>query len=239
MGATTAAVIIIGDEILKGTFPDENGPYFIRRLRELGLKLGRIVVLPDEVELIAAEVSRCASMYDVVFTTGGVGPTHDDCTFEAIARAFDQPLWIHPELRAALERWVETPDAAMLRMATIPKGAVLEHVEGLPHPTVRVSNVWIFPGVPRILKMKFEALAPTLAGEAVTAVRVYARDHEMLVAKVLAEIDAAFPDVTVGSYPRFGETEFRLIVTLEAANHSTLEPVIAKLQQVLDVVRVD
>ena len=89
------------------------------------------------------------------------------------------------------------------------------------------------------MKMKFEALAPTLAGETVTAVRVYARDHEMLVAKVLAEVDAAFPDVTVGSYPRFGETEFRLIVTLEAANHSTLEPVIAKLQQVLDVVRVD
>src|SRR5690606_10377770 len=114
----TAAGIIIGNEILSGKFADENGPFLIRRLRSLGVDLVRLVTIPDVPRVIAEEVRRCSQLADHVFTTGGVGPTHDDVTLESVALAFDLPLERNPALVRVLERFELPLDEANLRMAT-------------------------------------------------------------------------------------------------------------------------
>jgi molybdenum cofactor synthesis domain-containing protein len=213
----TAAVIIIGEEILSGKFADENGPYLVRRLRALGVDLRRLVTIGDGVSEIAAEVRRCAAAVDHVFTTGGVGPTHDDRTFEGIAEAFEVSLEERAEVVALLDRFGMERNAMTSRMAALPVGAELVSEDALAYPIVRVQNVWVLPGVPRIMRQKFEALAPRVAGEAVRTARVYADDLEHDVAVFLDAVQRAHPEVSIGSYPRYGEATGRLIVTVEGA----------------------
>lgn len=236
---TSAAVVIIGDEILTGKFRDENGPYFIKRLRTLGVSLKRLLVLPDEPEVIGEEVRRCAEAVDHVFTTGGVGPTHDDKTFEALAAGFGVGLEVRPELSRLLDRFGLPVNEATLRMATVPVGSELIERPGMAYPVVRFRNIWILPGVPRLAQQKFETIAPELAGDAVHVARVHARDRETLVAQALGELDARHPEVNIGSYPRFGEGECRLIVTLESLNAEALSVAQAEVRDLLDVVDID
>ena len=143
----TAAVVIIGNEILSGKFPDENGPFLITRLRALGVDLTRLVVIPDDVPVIAAEVHGASERQDFVFTTGGVGPTHDDVTMPAIAKAFDVPLVRDASLAAIITAKLgsDAPPAA-LRMADIPAGADLWWDGAVRFPLVVMRNVAIFPG---------------------------------------------------------------------------------------------
>jgi molybdenum cofactor synthesis domain-containing protein len=231
----TASVVIIGDEILSGKFPDENGPYLIRRLRDLGVQLQRIAVVPDQLPVIAEEVRRASERSDFVITTGGVGPTHDDITFEGVGLAFDLPLEVEPRLEALIDRHGLHKDAGTLRMATVPKGATLVSAGGLSYPIVQVRNVFVLPGVPKLVRRKFEALAPRWAGEAVRCVRLHARDAEAEVAVEMGEVAAAFPTVAIGSYPRFDEDN-PLIVTLEGRDPVAIEQAVAALRRVLDVV---
>ena len=122
---TTAAVIIIGNEILSGKFADENGPYAIRRLRELGVDLERMVVIPDTPEVIAAEVSLASQRFDWVFTSGGVGPTHDDVTLESVAAGLGESLVLHPDLLALLDGFGIERTPSSLRMARVPESTRL------------------------------------------------------------------------------------------------------------------
>lgn len=233
----TASIIVVGREILTGKFRDENGPYLIGRLRKLGIEVRRLVVVDDVVEEIADEVRRCSEGVDHVFTTGGVGPTHDDVTFEGIAAAFDVPLVLDATLREVLARF-GLVDAANLRMATIPDGAELFTAGVETYPIVRMRNVYVLPGIPGLVKQKFEALAPTLAGRTVHALRVYARDRESDVAGDLAALDAAHPAVDIGSYPRWGESDHRLIVTAESSDRHALEAARQAIESLVDVVKV-
>lgn len=212
----TAAVLIIGDEILTGKFADENGPWLITRLRALGVDLRRLVHLRDVVEDIAAEVAACSAAYDHVFTTGGVGPTHDDITLDGIAAAFALPMEQRSEIVALMVRYGMELNAMTLRMATLPQQA---EIFGLDrgYPIVRVRNVYVFPGVPRIMKQKFEAIAASIAGPTVCVARIYADDEEHDIAVHLAAVAARYPDVAVGSYPRHGEATGILIVTFEGS----------------------
>jgi molybdenum cofactor synthesis domain-containing protein len=235
----TASVVIIGDEILTGKFQDENGPFFIRRFRTLGVSLVRLVTIRDELDEIAEEVRRCSACSDHVFTTGGVGPTHDDLTFEGIARAFDLPLVEHPDLVALIERFGLPKDAGTMRMAMVPEGTQLMMSEHHGYPVVKVRNVFVLPGVPRLMRQKFETVAPEIAGEAVTCVRVYARDYETHVAVSLGEVADRFSDVAIGSYPRFGEASHKLIVTLESRSIEQLELARDAVVELLDVVKVE
>lgn len=235
----TAAVLIIGDEILSGKFPDENGPHLIRRLRELGVDLVHLAVLTDDVAVIAEEVARASARCDHVFTTGGVGPTHDDLTFEGVARAFDQDLVVHPELAGLLDRHRMERTPSNLRMATVPAETELVWTEGFGFPTVRVGNVWVLPGVPPLMRQKFELVAPRFADEAVRCVRVFARDLETDVAQALGGVQARHDRVGIGSYPRFGASDHRLIVTLESRDEAALDAAVDAVVDVLDVVRVE
>lgn len=232
----TAAAIIIGNEILTGKFADENGPYLIRRLRALGCELQRLVVIADEVEEIAREVSRCAKVYDHVFTTGGVGPTHDDVTLEAIARAFDEQTEVREELVALIRRFGLPENSATLRMATLPKSAVLVQEEALSYPIVTVHNVVVFPGVPKLFRAKFEVVAHRFRGPEMHTARIYTDEWESRIAERLATVQDRYQAVEIGSYPRFGEGNYKVIVTLESRDRGALDSAAADLSEVLNVV---
>ncbi|MEQ1502030.1 MAG: competence/damage-inducible protein A [Myxococcota bacterium] len=233
----TAAVVIIGDEILSGKFPDENGPFLIGRLRTLGADLRRISTISDDVAGIADEVARASAAHDHVITTGGVGPTHDDVTLEGVARAFDLPLEARPELVALLDRYGLPRTETNLRMATVPAGASLIVGPRSNFPVVRVRNVWVFPGIPRLMQAKFEEIAPAFAGEQIRAVRLYVDQPETEIAAALMEVAARFAAaVAIGSYPRFGEDGYQVIVTLESRDDDALAEANAALRAVLAVV---
>jgi molybdenum cofactor synthesis domain-containing protein len=219
----TAAVIIIGNEILTGKFADENAPFLIRRLRELGCDLLRIVTIPDTEEGIASEVRSASAAHDWVFTTGGVGPTHDDLTFPSIAKAFGVGLARHSALAEILRSKLGTRcNEAALRMADVPEGAELWWDGDFPFPQVVVRNVVVFPGVPSLLRRKFEAICHRFAGVPVVTARIVTLRTEPEIADDLTEAAARWPSIAIGSYPRWDERPPTVIVTMEGRNDEAL-----------------
>ena len=162
----TAAILLIGNEILSGKVQDENAHFLIRELRALGVALRRIEVVPDVTDEIAESVRTLSPRFDNVFTSGGVGPTHDDVTLAAVGQAFGMPIARHPDLEALLRGgYADRLHERDLRMADIPVGARLEYGPAgprsdarAPWPVVVVRNVWVLPGVPSIFRRKFEAV---------------------------------------------------------------------------------
>ncbi|MFT4627117.1 MAG: molybdenum cofactor synthesis domain-containing protein [Myxococcota bacterium] len=226
---TTAAVVIIGDEILSGKFADENGPYLIKRLRELGCDLVRIAVVRDTLDDISAEVAKCAAKADHVITTGGVGPTHDDVTLEGIAQAFGVELEVHSRVVELMESWGMAVDDTTRRMARLPAGAELIEGGKARFPVVRVRNVIILPGVPRLMRLKFEDIAERVRGVPVLTARVSTLRHESAIASVLTATQQRYPSVAIGSYPRYEEDPFRVIVTLESRDAQAMAEALAML----------
>ncbi|HYB73765.1 MAG TPA: competence/damage-inducible protein A, partial [Candidatus Sulfotelmatobacter sp.] len=155
----TAGLVIIGNEILSGKVQDANAPFFALALRELGVDLRRIAVVPDDVVVIAAEVRAFSRAFDVVCTSGGVGPTHDDVTIEAVAHAFGRRVVRDPGLERVLREFYRNRvTQAHLKMAEVPEGAELVGRETLLFPVIACRNVYIFPGIPEILRQKFHAI---------------------------------------------------------------------------------
>ncbi|HSE93686.1 MAG TPA: competence/damage-inducible protein A, partial [Methylomirabilota bacterium] len=155
----TAGIILIGNEILSGKIEDANATYLCRELRGLGVDVRRIAVVPDEVAVIAAEIATVSRDHDVVFTSGGVGPTHDDVTIEGAARAMGVAVTRHPDLVALLRGYYgDRLNEAQLKMAEVPEGAELIGGEVLRFPTILIRNVYVLPGVPEIFRQKFEAI---------------------------------------------------------------------------------
>ncbi len=226
----TAAVIIIGDEILSGKFADENGPFLIRRLRALGTDLGRVATIGDDPSAIADEVARSAATYDHVITTGGVGPTHDDRTLEGVALAVGRPLQVHPDLAALLDRFGMDKSVANLRMVTVPEGALLVDAPGSSFPVVRVDNVWVLPGIPSLMRTKFEDIAQHFAGPQVHVARLYCTQGESEIAEHLEAVERALPDVTIGSYPRWGEQQYRVMITADSRDATQLREAVRMLR---------
>ena len=226
----SAAGIIIGDEILSGKFRDQNGPYLIHRLRTLGVDLRHLATINDDVERIGDEVRACSERYDHVFTSGGVGPTHDDRTFSGVARAFGVELSPHPELVALLHAAGLTNDAAM-RMAIVPEGVDLVFETASRYPTLRMHNVWILPGVPRLFQMKFELISHHVRGQAVRTVKLFTRSRETEIAAHLTAVQDEIPDVDIGSYPRFGEGDWRVIVTVDGRDDAAVDRAVQRLHE--------
>src|SRR5436309_2170978 len=157
--ARTAGIILIGNEILSGKVVDANAVYLCREFRALGVDVRKISVIPDDVELIAREVREFQPSYDWVFTSGGVGPTHDDVTIEGVARGLGVRVVRDPGLQTRLEEaFSGKPNDARLRMADVPEGAELLAPDHLVVPVVAIRNVFVFPGVPEIFRRKFDAI---------------------------------------------------------------------------------
>ncbi|MDP6933198.1 MAG: molybdopterin-binding protein, partial [Myxococcota bacterium] len=200
------------------------GSWLIGRCRELGLNLCRVVMIPDQVDAIAQEVLRCSEEFDLVFTTGGVGPTHDDITMQAIAQAFSSPMIRSPELesiiRTALgDRYNE--DAGS--MADLPEGAVLLQEDELFFPLVQVRNVYVFPGVPELMKRKFEGIAPRFQGSVRHCVSLITAERETAIAQRLRDVQSRWPLLEIGSYPQFTQRPWTVTVTIDGSDMQQVE----------------
>lgn len=213
----TAAVLVIGNEILSGKVADANSPYLCRELRELGVDLQRILTIPDRVDLIAREVRSMSADYDLVFTSGGIGPTHDDLTMDGIAAAFDVPLEPSESIEARFAHALGNPlNESQRKMTMIPRGAVLVDAGDLWFPVVIVENVHIFPGIPELLRRKFESIRERFRGVPFVLKRVFVKRRESEIAHTLHELLAEFPELMLGSYPKVGEESFHVLLTLES-----------------------
>jgi molybdenum cofactor synthesis domain-containing protein len=241
--AKTAGILIIGSEVLSGKVADENSPYLVRELRALGVEVQRITTLADEAAIIAEEVRRFAERYDLVFTTGGIGPTHDDVTMEAVATAFGSGLVRHPTLEAVLRRHYG-PDitAAQLRMAEMPEGGALVGEGDLTFPVVAIRNVYIFPGIPQLVRRKFERIRERFRERPFILRRVFLRCDEGEIAERLRALLHRFPELQLGSYPVLGNPDHTIILTLESKESDYVEEALSLLLTYLapqSVVRVE
>ena len=204
----TAALVVIGDEILSGRTQDKNIAQVATWLNEQGIRLAEVRVVADDSASIGEAVNALRAKHDYLFTTGGIGPTHDDITVDAIAAAFGVSVIIHPGARKILEdyyreRQVELTEAR-LRMARTPDGAELLANPNSGAPGIKMGNVYIMAGVPSITASMLEALTGKLeGGRPMVSVTVGARAPESEVADLLRETEQAHPGVAIGSYPFF------------------------------------
>jgi molybdenum cofactor synthesis domain-containing protein len=222
--AKSAGIVLIGNEILSGKVTDLNAAYLCRELRQLGVDVRRITVIPDEIDLIARTVAEFSRGFDVVFTSGGVGPTHDDVTMEGIARAFDTRVIRHPSLVKLLDDFYRGDlNDARLRMAEVPDGAELISAATLRFPAVRAGNVYILPGVPEIFRQKFEALKERFRESPFHLCCVFVSIGEGTLADHLNAVLDGHPDLMLGSYPEFSNAEYKVKVTLESKDRAYLD----------------
>ena len=204
MSNPCAAILIIGNEILSGRTQDINVQFIAQRLAALGIKLQEVRVVPDVPVRIIAAVNELRAAYDMLFTTGGIGPTHDDITSECMAAAFGVAWELHEETdREMRAQMGERYNAARQRMATMPRGAVPIKNEASVAPGFSIGNVHVMAGVPRIMQSMLQALEPSLPrGEAIKMQSVYGMGVlEGSIAQGLAEIQAQFSTLDIGSYP--------------------------------------
>jgi molybdenum cofactor synthesis domain-containing protein len=203
----TACLIIIGNEILSGRTVDANLPYIAQKLGEIGIRMAEVRVVADDEAAIVEAVNACRERYDYVFTTGGIGPTHDDITAASVAKAFGRRYERHAEAERRLLAYYppERVNAARMKMADMPEGAELIDNPVSVAPGFRIANVYVLPGVPKIMQAMLDGLLPTLQGGAKVlsrAITVYAPEGDAANAG-LGEIQARFPAVEIGSYPFF------------------------------------
>jgi len=227
------AILLIGNEILSGKVEEQNARYLVRELRALGVAVGRMEVVPDDLDDIAATVRRLAERFDVVFTSGGVGPTHDDVTLPAIAAAFGREMVRHPELEQIMRRAFGAGlHARDLRMADVPAGTRLEYGGAAPGaiwPVVVVENVWVLPGVPSIFRRKFEAIRELFRGPPIYARAVYSSEMEGAIADALDAVVAGWPEVEIGSYPHVDAREYKVKLTLDGRDREAVDAATADL----------
>lgn len=237
MAKRTAAVLVIGSEVLSAKIRDENGPFLARRLRELGVQLLSIRTVPDKIDAIVEAVDAERRRVEWVFTSGGVGPTHDDLTVAAVALALGRPLArsvpLAELLRAMHQRHGgggRLPDAA-LRMADVPLGTRL--LGNPSFPTLAVENVVMLPGVPEFLRLQFESIAPELAGPPIRLASLYLALGEERLAPLLDRVALDHPRVDIGSYPRFDAADHRVRVTLESVDEPRVRDALRALLELL------
>jgi molybdenum cofactor synthesis domain-containing protein len=236
MRELSAAAVVIGNEILSGKVTDTNSPFLAAELRALGVALKRIAVVRDELDEIADEVRTCAATFDVVFTTGGVGPTHDDITMEGIARALGRRVVSHPDIESKLRAFYgDKINRARLKMAEVPDGAELITDVSLNFPTIKVENIYILPGIPEIFRQKFESLKPRFQAEPYCLKVVYTSVGEGTIAEFLDDTLREFPELLLGSYPKIDNPEYMVKVTLESKDAAYVERALRHLLRVLPV----
>ncbi len=238
MSAKTACVLIIGNEILTGRTQDVNLGHIGKKLLEVGVRLQHARVVPDVAEEIIRNVQECSAAYDYVFTTGGIGPTHDDITAENVAKAFNVPLEPNPEARARLLRHYgseEHLNAARLRMAMIPQGAALIDNPVSTAPGFRIKNVFVMAGVPRIMQAMLDGILPTLAGGPPIKTRaVGCFLPESLVAEGLTALASRYADLDIGSYPYFRPGGYGLSLVVRGSDLKRLDQAVSDLCRLIE-----
>ena len=234
----TAAMLVIGDEILSGRTRDANMHYLAGQLTEKGISLKEVRVVSDDADAIVAAVRALSSTYDHVFTSGGIGPTHDDITADCIARAFDDHIDVRDDARALLAAFYEQTgrelNEARLRMARIPDRATLIENPVSVAPGFTLENVHVMAGVPSVFQAMVASVLPTLTGGApLISETVRLMRGEGDVAVPLAQIAADFPDLQIGSYPFQQDGRYGTNIVLRGTDASLLKTataIVAELQ---------
>lgn len=226
----TAGIIIIGNEILSGKVHDINSFFLTSELRALGVDVKRISVIPDDIDTIGRDAVEFSERYDYVFTTGGVGPTHDDVTIAGIAKGFGVKIVMHPEIKKILSlRYSGSFNNAIMKMTEVPEGAEIIFIEGMRFPAILFKNIFIFPGIPEYLRNKFSLIKERFRSSAFFLKRLFLNAHESDIAEILNGVVSESKNVTFGSYPVLGKPEYRVIVTAESRSESSLNKAVDKL----------
>jgi len=234
----TAALILIGSELLSGRTQDKNLAFIGSRLGARGIVLTEARVIADVPDVISDTVNAMRSKYSYVFTTGGIGPTHDDITAECVARAFGVELPTHPEAERRLLEYFKSrdiePNADRMRMAKIPQGATLVDNPVSIAPGFRLENVIVMAGVPRIMQAMFKNVEPSLpVGPSIESVSVVCDLGEGTFASDLRDLQAKFGDLELGSYPMSAENGLRVALVAKGQNQDSLNQIQAHLVQMV------
>jgi molybdenum cofactor synthesis domain-containing protein len=239
--AVTAAILVIGDEILSGRTKDKNIGYIAEYLTNIGVDLREVRVVPDVEEEIVAALNALRSRYTHVFTTGGIGPTHDDITADSVAKAFGVPIDVDDRaVKLLLERIPKADlNEARLRMARIPEGAELIENSVSKAPGFSLGNVHVMAGVPTIMQAMLDSVAPRLkTGRKMLSRSIPARAKEGDVAQPLSEMQKRFPDVSMGSYPSYADGIPTTTLVLRSRDEARLDEAAAAVEAMLDEVRI-
>jgi len=240
MANPTAAMLVIGDEILSGRTRDTNTNHLAQELTSHGIGLAEARLVPDEIPVIAEAVQSLAAAYDHVFTSGGIGPTHDDITADAIATAFDVALDVRADARALMQAHYDSSgmelNAARLRMARIPEGATLIDNPVSIAPGFTIRNVHVMAGVPAVFQAMVASVIPTLTGGAQIlsqSLRVLRGEGD--IAGPLAEVAAAHPEVSIGSYPFTRDGVFGSNIVVRSTDGAAVDVVVTTLARLFHV----
>jgi molybdenum cofactor synthesis domain-containing protein len=215
----TALIVVIGNEILTGKVQDTNSPFLARELYALGVRVRSIVTIADEVPVIARVLREMSPCHDIVITTGGVGPTHDDVTLQGVGRAFDLPIERNAEMERILREFYGSALVEpLLRMADLPRGMELLDQPELRIPCVRLKNIYVFPGEPTIFRRKWEAIRESFRSDPFALARIWTLKEEGELAPLLEETLSRHPKVSIGSYPVYGRQDYNVLLTIESAD---------------------
>ena len=223
---SNACMIIIGNEILSGRTQDLNLAFLGKRLNKVGIRLAEVRVIPDEQEVIINTLNECRVKYDYVFTTGGIGPTHDDITSASVAKAFGLPLIRDPEAVALLRQHYANPkdlNKQRMKMCEVPEGAKLVDNPISKAPGFQIENVFVLAGVPRIMQAMYEALKERLiTGKPMRSRTIVAFIGEGVLAKDLGDIQNSHSETEIGSYPFIRDGKLGTALVLRSANQKAL-----------------
>ncbi len=222
-------IIVIGNEVLSGKVRDENTPFLIDSFNRAGLRVGEVAIVADIVPRLAEVIRGFSARFDLVITTGGVGPTHDDCTWQAVAIALDQPLELHQEMIDRIEKrqGIAMSDEQK-RMALLPRGTTM-HVADGRWPMLQANNVIVLPGVPSMVQGRIAVLCARLARPRPWLATAYFTADEWVSVAAIDAVVAAFADVEIGSYPVFYPADHKLRLTFEGPDEARVQAAVAQV----------
>lgn len=226
-----AAAVIIGNEVLSGKVADTNGAYLLKRFAQRGIPLSRLAMVPDEVDPIVDEVVRCLAMADLVVTSGGIGPTHDDVTVRSVALALGRRVVRLPELEALVRRhYGDAPPRAALRLAEAPEGTRLTQGPGTWYPVLACGRVRMLPGVPQLFRTHLEVVVAEAPCQPRHVRTLFLATGEAEIAGALDRVALGMPSVAIGSYPEFDPSlGYRVRVTVEHASDAPVSEAVDRL----------
>lgn len=242
-GPVTAALVVIGNEVLSGRTQDTNAQFLGAELKAIGIRLGEVRTIPDDEPMIIETVNTLRGVYDYVFTTGGIGPTHDDITSDAIAKAFGVPLHRDPRAVAMLRGHYDREEdmtEARLKMTDVPQGAELVENPVSRAPGFRMENVFVFAGVPKIMQAMFDSVRHTLKGGApMMAKTISGLAPEGKLAQPLGEIQKKYPKTEIGSYPFIRSSKLGTSVVVRAVDEAVMEAAAGEVAEAFRAIKVE